>query len=265
MDRCLSVVLHDVSPATWPACRRVMSEVRRVAQREGVALKLTLLVVPAMHGQPATPDFVRLLRRLAQHGHELALHGLTHQDDGPRASSWIDHVRRHWYTAGEGEFAALGHQEAAARIELGRRWASALGLPMRGFVAPAWLLSPSAWRAVQRAGFAYTCTLNRFMVLPGSQWLAARSVVFSTRAAWRRLASVAWNSALSWWLRPAPLLRLELHPSDADHSMVRRCWAGILAHALREGRRPVRLGDVAQELRRQRPFLHVAEGHESVG
>ncbi|HEX5686236.1 MAG TPA: polysaccharide deacetylase family protein [Ideonella sp.] len=248
MGRALTVVLHDVSPATWPACLRVMTAVRRVARREGKRLPMTLLVVPAMHGEPATPAFVRSLRYLVGHGHELALHGLTHSDDAPPRSSWLDHVRRRWYTDGEGEFSALDRSEATRRLALGRAWATLLRLPMRGFVAPAWLLSEASWEAVESAGFAYTCTLNEVVALPGRQGLHARSVVFSTRSAWRRLASVVWNTLLAGWQQRAPLLRLELHPHDADHAAVLRCWSRILARALRDGRRPLRLDDVARQV-----------------
>lgn len=248
MDRYLTVVLHDVSPASWPACQRVMSQVRRLARREGARLRLTLLVVPAMHGEPATPAFVRALRYLVHHGHELALHGLTHSDDGPPGEGWLDHARRHWYTDGEGEFSALDHSQAAHRLALGRAWSTALHLPMRGFVPPAWLLSEPAWDAVESAGFSYTCTLNEFVTLPDRQRLSSRSLVFSTRSVWRRIASVAWNTALSRLLRRSTLLRLELHPHDADHPIVLRCWSRILTRALREGRQPLCLNDVARRV-----------------
>lgn len=248
MDRYLTVVLHDVSPASWPACQRVMSQVRRVARREGARLRLTLLVVPAMHGEPATPAFVRALRYLVHHGHELALHGLTHRDDAPPGKSWFDHAKRQWYTDGEGEFSALDHSQAAQRLALGRAWSTALHLPMRGFVPPAWLLSEPAWDAVESAGFSYTCTLNEFVTLPDRQRLSSRSLVFSTRSMWRRVASVAWNTALYGLLRRSPLLRLELHPEDADHPMVLRCWTGILMRALRDGRQPLCLNEVARQV-----------------
>jgi len=249
MDRALTVVLHDVSPATWPACVRVMVQVDQVARKAGTRLPITLLVVPAMHGEPATPAFVRTLRHLAGHGNELALHGLTHSDDAPPQGGWIDHLRRRWYTDGEGEFSALDHAEATRRLALGCAWTTAVRLPMRGFVAPAWLLSQASWDAVESAGFAYTCTLNQVVALPGRTSVHARSLVFSTRSAWRRLASVAWNTLLAGWLRHAPLLRLELHPQDADHPAVRRCWSRILARALRDGRQPLRLDQVARQIR----------------
>lgn len=249
MDRALTVVLHDVSPATWPACLRVMVQMHHVARKAGTRLPITLLVVPAMHGEPTTPAFVRALHHLIGHGNELALHGLTHSDDAPPRGGWFDHLLRRWYTDGEGEFSALDHAEATRRLALGCAWATALRLPIRGFVAPAWLLSPASWDAVESAGFAYTCTLNEVVALPGRTSLHARSLVFSTRSPWRRVASAAWNTLLAGWVRRAPLLRLELHPQDADHPAVRRCWSRILARALRDGRQPLRLEEVARQVR----------------
>jgi len=62
--------------------------------------------------------------------------------------------------------------------------------------------------------------------------------------------SVVWNTLLGHLLARAPLLRLELHPADADHPAVRRCWMRILGRALREQhRKPLRLDEVASRLR----------------
>ena len=137
---------------------------------------------------------------------------------------------------------------ARERIALGQAWARQHGLEMPGFVAPAWLMSPAARQAVADAGFQYTCTLNRLIALPGGEELHAPSLVFSTRSAWRRGLSLLWNRSLAWRLRNAPLLRLELHPQDAEHPAVQRCWSSILARALRE-RHPLRLEDAAARLR----------------
>jgi len=252
--RYLTVVIHDVAPSNWSACQRLMTWVQAEARSAGLRIPLTLLVVPAMHGEPATTPFVRWLHQQAQRGHELALHGLTHRDEAAPPRSWRERLVRRWYTAGEGEFAALDEEEAAERLSLGRRWAEALHLPMQGFVAPAWLLSEAAFGAVEDAGFAYTCTLTELVAWPGRRRLQARSLVFSTRSWWRRMLSVVWNTALAWWLAPAPLMRLELHPADADHPSVRFCWRRILRRALREQhRRPLRLQQAAAHLHPRRP------------
>ncbi|HJV71317.1 polysaccharide deacetylase family protein [Ideonella sp.] len=252
--RYLTVVLHDVAPANWAACLRVMTQIQAQARAAGVRVPITLLVVPALHGNPATPAFVRWLHELAHRGHELALHGLTHTDDAPLTGGWRDRLLRRWYTAGEGEFAALGEDEAAQRLSLARAWARALHLPVRGFVAPAWLLSGAAWRAVEAAGFAYTCTLAELVAWPGRRRLHARSIVFSTRSRWRRLLSIVWNTLLARTLARSRLLRLELHPADVDHPAVRRCWTRILAQALCEQhRKPLRLDEAAGRLRPHPP------------
>ncbi|MBI5271740.1 MAG: polysaccharide deacetylase family protein [Burkholderiales bacterium] len=248
--RHVAVVLHDVAPATWPACRRLLSMLRAVAHRHNVRLRVTLLVVPAWHGEPATTPFVRWLHRMQEAGHELALHGLTHQDDGPPARDARERWLRRVYTAGEGEFAALDHIEALRRLAIGRAWALKLHLAMRGFVPPAWLMSPAAREAVRASGFAYTCTLNEIVSLPEGRRLHARSLVFSTRAAWRRLLSLAWVSWLALSERRAPLWRLELHPADVEHAAIRRCVRRLLHRALADGREPLRLAEVERRVMR---------------
>lgn len=248
--RDLCVVLHDVSPSRWAACRRVIDEVQRCASQAGATLPLTLLIVPRMHGDPALPSaYVQWLRAMQSAGHELVLHGLTHRDDGPPPRSLRERWLRHLYTAGEGEFAALSQAEAAARLSKGRAWACSLGLRMDGFVAPAWLMSPGSLSAVAAAGFGHTCTLTTVIALPQGQVLRAPSLVFSTRAGWRRLASRLWNTLLARRARGARLLRLELHPADADHPDVLQCWRRLLLQALQQ-RVPVRLAEAAVLARR---------------
>lgn len=247
--RYVCVVLHDVAPARWAGCTRVLAQLRAVAREVGVELPLTLLVVPEMHGVPgASSQYLRWLHRLAKSGHELALHGYTHSDEGPPPRSLVERLVRERYTASEGEFSALDEAQAAARLVQGKAWAQQHGLQMPGFVAPAWLLSEAASRAVAAAGFRYTCTLNKIIALPGGQSLHAPSLVFSTRSGWRRGLSLIWNRNLAWRQRQAPLLRFELHPQDADHPDVLRCWSQLLAQALRT-RQPLLLQQAAELVR----------------
>lgn len=248
--RDLCVVLHDVSPARWDACRRVLGELERCAQQAGVMLPLTLLVVPRMHGDATlTAPYLRWLYAMRAAGHELALHGLTHRDEGPPALHPLDYLKRRFYTASEGEFAALSRKEARHRLREAREWMRALHLPMEGFVAPAWLMSGPALKAVAEAGFKHTCTLTEVISLPHRQAMTAPSLVFSTRSGWRRRLSVIWNNRLAQRSREARLLRLELHPGDADHPEILHCWRKLLQDALRD-RVPVRLAEAAQLARR---------------
>lgn len=234
--RRLGIVLHDVAPINLPACERVLGAIRAAAL-PGPMPPVTLLAVPCYHrSATASPDdalFDRWLEQARAQGHELALHGYTHLDDQP-LHGWRDRLLRRWYTAAEGEFAALPADEARRRLEVGRGWFRRQGWPLHGFIAPAWLLGPGARDALQAVPFDYTCTLNTLEGPPGEVLVHSRSLVYSTRSAWRRGLSRLWNGLLSSSQRHEPLLRLELHPQDADHPAIRRQWTTVLRHALHE-------------------------------
>ena len=238
----ICVVLHDVAAGTQAACERVMRAVAEVAD-----VPLTLLAVPRYHQQPSTAEFERWLDGRRRAGDELVLHGWTHQDESP-PTGWLDGLRRTRYTRGEGEFWALTQAEAAARIAAGRAWFDAHGWPVQGFVAPAWLLGPGAWAALRETDFTYTCTLRHIHRLPRGERLTSQSLVYSTSSAWRRQMSLAWNAAVARAERGNPLLRLELHPRDADFPAVKRSWQRLLETHLR-GRRAVTVAAVAAGLR----------------
>jgi len=113
---------------------------------------------------------------------------------------------------------------------------AALGWPVRGFVAPAWLLGRGARTALShragRAGFAYTTTRSGIYRLPDWAWTFSPSLVCTVRSAWRRSMSQALNAATFALARRSPLLRLSLHPVDADHPEVMTQWRAWIAKAL---------------------------------
>ncbi|MDQ2928954.1 MAG: polysaccharide deacetylase family protein [Pseudomonadota bacterium] len=227
-DRFVCVVLHDVAPSTRAACSRVLKAISEVAE-----LPLTLLAVPNYHGDAPDRDFDAWLGQRLKRGDELALHGYTHRDDLP-AKGWLDRLRRNHYTRGEGEFWALPEAEAKERVDAGRAWFGANDWPLHGFVAPAWLLGAQAWPALK--GFEYTMTLRQIVRLPGRDAVTSQSVVYSTSSGWRRRTSLLWNAVVARKERSNALLRIELHPRDADFKSVRRSWQAILERALRDRR-----------------------------
>lgn len=213
--RALCVSIHDVAPATWRDCCTLAAAVAEVDS----AIPLTLLVVPDYHGRgDGVPPWYRtwLDGRLAR-GDEIALHGYTHRDDVPPAESWRERWRRTVYTAGEGEFASLSSDKATEKLAAGTAWCAAHGWPVQGFVAPAWLLSAGAWDALAGFDFTYTTTLGRFHLLRARRAVRALSLVYSARAPWRRQLSRHWNGMLAAVTRNAPLVRVGLHPADAEH------------------------------------------------
>lgn len=229
-ERFVCVVLHDVATSTRAACQRTLAAVAKVAE-----LPVTLLAVPHYHGEAPTRELTEWLGTRSRKGDELALHGWSHRDEGAPADL-LDRVRRRFYTRGEGEFWALSEREATRRIEAGIAWFRDNGWPLAGFVAPAWLLGPGAWQALATQRFEYTSTLRELVHLPSRRVVKSQSVVYSTSSAWRRQSSVLWNAAVSRLERANPVLRIELHPRDADFAGVHRSWQKALERALRDRR-----------------------------
>lgn len=230
--RALCVVIHDVAPATWPDCLRLLQAVREVAD-----IPLTWLVVPRWHGSAArSPAVEAALEGMLADGHELALHGYTHLDTAAPASTWRSRFLRAVYTEGEGEFAALGVDEARRRIALGLAWFDERGWPVNGFVAPAWLLGAGAWEALLGHPFVYTTTWSHFHCLRAAQQqsgaLLSPSLVYAARNRSGRIASPPAASILAWLLRDAPLVRLALHPRDARHPALLRHAQKLVEHLL---------------------------------
>lgn len=225
----LCVSVHDVAPATWPDCERVIAAVREVAD-----IPLTLLVVPAYHGccSALARGFEQTMSEQLARGHELALHGYFHRDCGAPVSI-ADWYRRRVYTVGEGEFAALNERECAERLLLGRRWFHANGWPLAGFVPPAWLLCEEAWKALRQIHeLQYVTTRQCIHMLQLDLALRAPCLAFSVRNPWRRAASLAWCKLAHHRMRP-PLVRLALHPHDAQFPALRRAWQRELERLLR--------------------------------
>ena len=199
-------------------------------------IPVTLLVVPDYHRRGRInrhPEFLRAIEQRLARGDEVALHGYYHLDDqvmAPRAADWW---RRRVYTAGEGEFSVLNATEAAVRLLRGLEMLHALGWPVQGFVAPAWLLSAGTRTALVDLPFTYTTTLRAIHLLPDWQSCVAPSLVYSVRSRVRRALSRAWNERLfaRLPLNPAPL-RLGLHPADARHPAVVHHWQCLIQQAL---------------------------------
>ncbi|MEW5837569.1 MAG: polysaccharide deacetylase family protein [Pseudomonadota bacterium] len=240
----LSVVMHDVAPATWEACSRLLDTLEQVHPAP-----VSLLVVADYHRRGRIEDdadFLRAMERRQARGDEILVHGLIHLDDSPRPQSLRERFFRRFYTASEGEFCALNHEDALQRMQQAYARFKALGWSTRGFVAPAWLMGEGAQSALRDSAFDYSSTRRELVVMPSGQRFSAPSLVWSVRAAWRRRASAWWNThLLHKVLRdPAqyPLLRLGLHPADVAHPDCVDFWRLALDRAVGAGREPITKG-----------------------
>lgn len=221
-ERFLVVSIHDLSTVTKGAVSRMLKDIAEV----GVPVT-SLLVIPDHHhrGQiDRDPDFATWLRRKVEEGHEAVLHGFHHLRKAKKNESATTKFVTRSYTAGEGEFYDLSHEEACNLLEMGRECLKNCHLPPsdpEGFIAPAWLLGSEAERAVREKGFDYTTRIGSVIDCKSGRQFSSRSLVYSVRASWRRGMSLVWNEALFHALIETPLLRIGLHPPDWEHGAIR--------------------------------------------
>ena len=228
-NKVLCVSIHDVAPATWSDCLVLHKALREVAPD----VPLTWLIVPRYHGHaPADPAMDEALTELLAHGHELALHGYTHLDTAAPLPGLRSHFVRNVYTTGEGEFAAIDEADALQRLDLGLDWFASRQWPVHGFVPPAWLASPGAWRAIAQRSFSYTTTITRFHFLASQRSLWSPSLMYTARQATGRWLSPRVASAAAAALSRNPLVRFGLHPADARHPALLRHAQGLLEKLL---------------------------------
>ncbi len=209
----LLVSIHDVTPALAAPVQALWE----LCQAYGVTP--ALLVVPQWHGDwplEDAPVFMEWIRRCAEHGAEILLHGERHDEVGlPR--DWRDHWRALGRTNGEGEFLTLDADAARTRIARGLSRLRALGLAPMGFVPPAWLAREYTHALVRDAGLAVSEDAHGVRVHGRGVRLAAPAVRWSGRSALRARASQLLAMARWHVHRAVPLVRLALHPQDLTH------------------------------------------------
>lgn len=226
----LSVVLHDVTPASWALYQDFIKAVDAMGR-----IPLTLLVVPDFHYQynlERFPDFRSAIERRIACGDEVVLHGYYHQDDSPMHSNPWNQFMRRIYTHEEGEFYGLDEGRARERLERGLELFSRYHWPVAGFVAPAWLMSKGTQAALRTFPLSYTSDLRGVIRLPEWQRLESPTLVWSSRSAARRLASRYWNQLSLARSSSSTLLRLGLHPLDMRHPGIVHFWLETLESLL---------------------------------
>ena len=219
----LVVSVHDVAPATRSAVEEIVAELSQ--HRVPVC---SLLVVPNYHHRGSSTEdhgFVRWLQDLEAQGHEIVIHGYFHERPRRNGESLPEKFFTRLYTNDEGEFYDLDYDEAFRRITQAREEFAKAGLTPRGFIAPAWLLGAAAERAATEAEMEYTTRLTGVRDLRSGDNFPARTLVYSVRSGWRRLASLAWNGVLARQLAGAALARVSIHPTDRDYPEI---WRQIL-------------------------------------
>jgi len=213
--RLLLASIHDVGP-------RFESEVDRLVDRLEAHLgnsRFAMLVVPDHWGESpltAAPAFAAKLRRWADRGVEMFLHGFFHRDDCQHAGAATVWKARHM-TAGEGEFLGLDRAEAVRRIRAGRAVVEeAIGRPVAGFIAPAWLYGPGALAAIAQENFLVAEDHMRvWNPADGGVLLRGPVITWASRSRARIVSSLAFAALARRALQPLRAVRLAVHPGDA--------------------------------------------------
>ena len=220
--KSLVVSLHDVSPLTQTLCEEILAQLLHLGIEQ-----TSLLVIPNHHQRAPIRENSRFrswLTRKIEAGHEPVLHGYFHQRKKQNDDSLWGKLATEIYTAGEGEFFDLSTEEASIRVQRGLEDLAFLPRKVVGFIAPAWLLGANAEIAIRKLGFLYTTRLGWVQTFGGGADIPSQSLVWSTRARWRAVTSLAWNRCLALRLARAPLVRIGIHPPDLQHP---RVWEQI--------------------------------------
>ncbi len=264
----LIVSFHDLHPGSRAQCARFLAMMREL----GVA-RTTLLVVPRWHGAPPCDEdreFAAWLRDRAVEGHEICLHAYLHRAEAVNGNALQRAMGKH-YTAGEGEFYQIDEPEAERRLREGLRIVrDGCDVPVWGFTAPAWLLSDGGRRALVKLGFHYTTLWGQVELLQGgskpeddpeaaariqasprptvgrhpdrlqagsctgpTRTIPAPVLVWSVRAAWRRVCSRGWVRLWGAGKRRAPVLRVAVHPVDFSYPSIEASVRAAIVRSLR--------------------------------
>jgi predicted deacetylase len=226
----LVVSIHDVSPRTRDVTEKMLADLAGLGVH-----KVSLLVIPDHHHKGhflKDSGFCEWLRAGTASGHEAVVHGYFHQREASGGEGAWSRLVTESYTAGEGEFYDMEEAMAFDRVTRALGEFREAGLAPVGFIAPAWLLGDDAGRAVKRAGFQYTTRLGCVEDLANGAGYQSQSLVYSVRAAWRRVTSLGWNSLLLRMLGDRPLVRVGLHPPDWKYPAIRRHALKCIARAL---------------------------------
>jgi len=233
----VSIEIHDVAPTTWSRCEALFERLDAIG-----ATRTTLLVVPFYHRVVAidrAPAFMDAVSMRIARGDEVALHGFVHVDEASPPRSMRGFVERRVLTRREGEFAAIDATDARDRLARALAIWQHTGWEVGGFVPPAWLLSRDARDALTSdAPFDYIALRRGIVQLQPRRWVATDLLCYSSTSAPRRSLSRMCILLARARASPARLLRIALHPQDAESSDVLDHWQRIIATVL-DGRRAV--------------------------
>ncbi len=218
-DKRLLLSIHDVGP-------RFSDEIEQLADKLSALAgeaRFAMLVVPEHWGGTRLADdsaFQARLRRWAEQGVEMFVHGWFHKDAAQHSGT--DAFKAQFMTAGEGEFLNLSREEAVRRMAEGRALIEdVIGMPCAGFIAPAWLYGDGAREALRDCDFALA--EDHFRVWrPQDDVVLARGpvITWASRSGPRTASSLFFAGLARNTLKLMPNVRIAVHPGDVTKQSI---------------------------------------------
>jgi predicted deacetylase len=244
-DRLLAVAMHDVEPRTFDRCIELRGRLR-----EAGVDQVTLLVIPAPRLHPfdtLRPELAEWLRGLVAGGDAVAQHGFRHA--APRR---VRGLRARALGGPAAEFAGVGAEEAGHALDAGRRIMRGAGLPPGGFVAPAYCYTPALRRQLANR-YSWWADLRRVNRRDGRAVNTGALCLGASTPLKRATSPVVVRAAA---LAARRIVRLDVHPADAEHPRLLDTIDRLLDRALDRGAEPVTYDGLAtvQSSGRSRPI-----------
>ena len=229
------VVVHDVTPTFASEIDRILNVLVPL-----VGTCATAAVVPCWHGLESDVAHRAFWQTVNDSFQELLLHGYRHRND--KSATWLSQL-----TGRADEFSRLTEVECEARIAAGLEMMNGL-LPNRpvGFLPPAWQRGQATSAVLLRHGLR--CVLG----MHGLEFVGHGTIPLATwswdcgRIGWLGHIAETYGNLRSSW-RPSALPTIAIHPADVSRGFLPRAVL-ICQRLLREGRRPVLVGDLEQQL-----------------
>ena len=209
------VSVHDITPRFHDEC----AEIFRTLDKLNVSQR-SLLITPNFAGKfPIDKDekFISMMKNEKETGAELALHGLVHQNF---------------------EFYKKNYAEAKLSLQTGiKLFENAFGFAPKGFVAPQWLESKGALKAVQELGFSYAGVLRKIIYFESGAQFKTFPLNFDWGNSLLDHTIALINKAVASF-RKSGLIRFAVHPMDIPNGVFEK-EMDLLSNLLKKNWTPV--------------------------